>query len=352
MPQIPGSALSPLNRFNAAADRGLGKLGGALFAVPQEVASQMDPQTVAMLQKQALLQMGLGMLAARDKGLGAGALAGLNQAQQVMGQGLGQAYVAQRGKREDERLTMQDQRTKAMEERQARLDQMTVEDRQGDVAYRASQDEYRRERDKVEDAYRRQQTAAMAAERAADNARADAALRLQEEAAAQRLVTSTGQKPRPVESATKLAAMDEGLKAAGEVRSSLFGEDVTPQKRNQLLVQATANLPKTQGRELRQKMKFAIEGGLRAMTGAAAPESEVARYMEMFMPAVLDSDDGRKAKLDRFDAWIGKARAMAGGTSQADVPTQGGQLEVGHTEGGFRYRGGDPGLESSWEPAQ
>lgn len=170
MPQIPGSALNPLQRFNASAQRGLGRLGETLFAAPAEVASQIDPRTLAALQRQSLLQMGLGMLAARDRGLGAGALLGLQQGQQTMGQGLGQAWAGQRTKREDERLDLQEQRTAETLARQQRLDAQALTDRQTDVAYRDSQAQYQRE----QDAARAQERAA---ERALDQQRFDAQMK-------------------------------------------------------------------------------------------------------------------------------------------------------------------------------
>jgi hypothetical protein len=147
MPQIPMSSLSWPNRIKA----GLGRLPAGMFPVPQEVGAQMDPQTIKALRANALMQAGLGILAAQRQGagLGAGMLAGLGQGQQVMSQGLGQAYAAQRGKREDDRLEMQDQRTKAMEERQARLDELAFKNQQGDDAFRASQAEYQREQDRI-----------------------------------------------------------------------------------------------------------------------------------------------------------------------------------------------------------
>lgn len=165
-PQIPGAALPAWHRFNLAANRGLGRLGETLFAAPAEVAQQMDPRTVHALQQQALLQMGLGLMAARNRGLGAGALFGMNQGQQTMGQGLGQAMLGRRSRLEDERLDLQERRTDAL------LDRQTGRDRIEDARYEAQR------------AWQQQRDTALDAERRTDNARQAAALRLQTEAGA------------------------------------------------------------------------------------------------------------------------------------------------------------------------
>lgn len=199
MPQIPGRALPAWHRFNLAANRGLGRLGESLFAAPAEVAQQMDPRTVHALQQQALLQMGLGLMAARNRGLGAGALFGLNQGQQVMGQGLGQALLARRSRREDERLDLQERRTQMLLERQ------DARDRIEDARY------------ETERGYRQSRDAAGDVERRSDNARQAAALRLQTDAATrdvqQDRVKLLGQKAA-IEAGRYLSANPNGPRAA------------------------------------------------------------------------------------------------------------------------------------------
>lgn len=103
---------------------GLGNVRNALLPIPEEVASQLDPRTIEALRKQAMLQMGLGMMGAGEKGagLGTGALFGLNEAQRGLGQGVNQAWMGQRAAREDTRLEQQDRRLTQQMERDAARD--------------------------------------------------------------------------------------------------------------------------------------------------------------------------------------------------------------------------------------
>lgn len=55
---------------------------------------------------------------------------------------------------------------------------------------------------------------------------------------------------------------------------------------------------------------LAIEGALRAMTGAAAPETEVSRYKNLFMPSPLDSPETATQKLNQLDDFIANAKRM------------------------------------------
>lgn len=61
------------------------------------------------------------------------------------------------------------------------------------------------------------------------------------------------------------------------------------------------------GRAQRQ-VRTAIEAALRAMTGAAAPESEVKRYEDMFMPATTDRDETIDQKRQLLTSFIDNVR--------------------------------------------
>ncbi len=54
----------------------------------------------------------------------------------------------------------------------------------------------------------------------------------------------------------------------------------------------------------------AIEGALRAMTGAAAPEQEVKRYENMFMPSPFDSRETATQKMNQLEDFLGNARRL------------------------------------------
>lgn len=59
-----------------------------------------------------------------------------------------------------------------------------------------------------------------------------------------------------------------------------------------------------------RNVRAGIEAALRVMTGAAAPEQEVVRYMEMFMPGVNDTKESAQQKLKLLDDFMNNARAI------------------------------------------
>lgn len=62
------------------------------------------------------------------------------------------------------------------------------------------------------------------------------------------------------------------------------------------------------GRQQRN-VRLGVEAALRAMTGAAAPETEVKRYSDMFTPSVYDAIETRQQKLDALEQFMTNARA-------------------------------------------
>lgn len=117
----------------------LQQLGGALFQAPEGVA--VDPRVLQQQQQQALLTLGLGLLAGREQGRGFGesALRGLGMAQGnfqgALQQGYANTMANRREAREDTRLARDEERyqadrayamerDKATAERRARLDAM------------------------------------------------------------------------------------------------------------------------------------------------------------------------------------------------------------------------------------
>lgn len=89
-------------------------------------------------------------------------------------------------------------------------------------------------------------------------------------------------------------------------------------------------------------IRTAIEGVLRAMTGAAAPESEVTRYENMFMPSPFDSPATAKQKIGQLQGFIDRAtklitmghggvEALNAAVGGAPMPTMTGPLGVGQS---------------------
>lgn len=68
------------------------------------------------------------------------------------------------------------------------------------------------------------------------------------------------------------------------------------------------NYGETGGAE--RTIKTAIEATLRAMTGAAAPQTEVENYEKMFGPTVWDSAATRQDKMRRLEAFITEAESL------------------------------------------
>lgn len=61
----------------------------------------------------------------------------------------------------------------------------------------------------------------------------------------------------------------------------------------------------------KRSVRAAIEAALRVMTGAAAPEPEVVRYLDIFMPTMTDTRETAKQKLDLLEAFMLNAREIA-----------------------------------------
>lgn len=59
-----------------------------------------------------------------------------------------------------------------------------------------------------------------------------------------------------------------------------------------------------------RNVRAGIEAALRVMTGAAAPEQEVTRYMELFMPGVNDTKESATQKLGLLDQFMNNAREI------------------------------------------
>ncbi len=76
-------------------------------------------------------------------------------------------------------------------------------------------------------------------------------------------------------------------------------------------------------------IKVAIESALRAMTGAAAPDSEVASYMDKFLPTPYDYPETRKQKLMLLQSFMDEAQStIMQGHETGQPADQGGWVEM------------------------
>lgn len=78
-----------------------------------------------------------------------------------------------------------------------------------------------------------------------------------------------------------------------------------------LVMTAFGKVPGSEGRTLRNDMGIAVDAVLRARTGAGVNAEELRQVVDQFMPSPLDSDDGIKSKMDRFDQFVNGALDVA-----------------------------------------
>jgi hypothetical protein len=104
------------------------------------------------------------------------------------------------------------------------------------------------------------------------------------------------------ESAGKIQMLRTAEAALEGASNLVFNEDGSPNWKN--IAMAGSNVPKTEGRELRNQMEFGIQAITRLETGAAMPESEVNNTRERFQPSVFDSPETIKLKMEMFNDFI------------------------------------------------
>ena len=96
------------------------------------------------------------------------------------------------------------------------------------------------------------------------------------------------------------------------------------------MVQANLNMGDV-GRAQRD-VQGAVEVALRIMTGAAAPEPEVKRYTNLFMPLTTDTVETRMQKLNNLQRFLEQSIALAtqgrGDITPAPAPPAGGWTTV------------------------
>jgi hypothetical protein len=92
-----------------------------------------------------------------------------------------------------------------------------------------------------------------------------------------------------------VAMIDSADKELNEDNRAILTRDWSPTEMAQSVV-AMGPVGRAQ-RAVRSK----VEAALRLMTGAAAPEQEIVRYTDMYMPSALDSIETKKQKLRLLD---------------------------------------------------
>ena len=99
--------------------------------------------------------------------------------------------------------------------------------------------------------------------------------------------------------ATFQANVAQAKRDVASVREAFFDKDGKFDRG--LAASASADIPFSKGKTVRQSIERAVEIILRLRTGAAAPDQEVKHYAKMFIPSALDNDKSAKAKIDALE---------------------------------------------------
>ncbi len=108
--------------------------------------------------------------------------------------------------------------------------------------------------------------------------------------------------------ATKVQMLRTAQKAAKGIRKLIFdkfdkkGIGIELNRGN--LFNAAFNVPFSDGRKLRNKMEFGIQGITRGETGAAMPPAEVDNTRIRFTPSIFDTAEIARLKLEMFDDFL------------------------------------------------
>ena len=106
------------------------------------------------------------------------------------------------------------------------------------------------------------------------------------------------------EQAGRIAALKQGSDIASKFRDDFISADGRVKLSPIDLANMSLGTPGTNGRLLRNRFRDAIDSVIRARTGAAAPEGEMASMLSQFMPRLGDDDKIIVDKIDRLESFI------------------------------------------------
>jgi hypothetical protein len=371
-PNMGGGLGGLLLRAGVGLQNGLGKMGQGLFPVDQTAAAGMDPGQIQSLRNNAMMKMGLGMMATANQGgrFGESLAAGLGQAQQglsgAMQKGFENATQARQEQRQTERDKASDQRfDREMGYRQEK-DKAALEERKAEQEANA---QYRKDTIDLQKHAQQQQMAIakMKVEGTSGLGHAPAGYRwatgpngqLQQEIIPGGPADPATGKGKITDTQRLAAAYASRMKSAAKTIDDL---DYRPDSTDLTLftkmsgepgyVQGAANRmlsPKAQ--QYFQALQDFSRAKLRKESGAVINKEEIYGDLATFFP--LPGDDAATIKLKKtaretaLQGMIGAAGpAMphsASGSGGASAPS------VGAVEGGYRFKGGDPSKAENWE---
>ena len=108
----------------------------------------------------------------------------------------------------------------------------------------------------------------------------------------------------------KIAMLSQGLTDLETAEGLIYNPDGTINRKNLAMMEGAglvgmSGVPMTESRQLYSLIYNAIEGKLRAESGAAVPDSEVTRMAKRFIPSSLDDEATVRSKLDRLKGFMG-----------------------------------------------
>lgn len=109
--------------------------------------------------------------------------------------------------------------------------------------------------------------------------------------------------------ATKIPAADAAKIAALQTAEKSFEDAKSFYEKSDFVDRGNQMLNRGKAGRAERTVRLAVESALRAMTGAAAPDSEVESYMNLFGPSAWDTPATARDKLDRLQDFLANLRA-------------------------------------------
>lgn len=341
-----------LGRFNAAAASGYDKLAGGLM--PVDPAAGMTPDQIKALRNQGMMQLGLGMLAAQNRGAGLGQslAAGVGGATEGFQGATQRAYQVakdtQAQKRQEERDRIErEQYAKDVEFREKRL--------QADIdAATQEQDRYNEGRTTLT-AWQKAQLEDGRAERAARSAStgglgAPPSGYRWTPAGTLEAIPGGPQDPARTGVTPPVMSEDERRSAGLAVRMQNALSTIqevgrkNPEAMKPGVVAATAgSIPglgmvarnvanSSERQQVEAAQRDALDAALTLATGAAYTKEQLSGLLHSYFPQIGDTDATVAEKQKRFESVIETARIRAGrAEGTIDPLTQGASLPGGGT---------------------